>query len=762
MISVIPVIRRSNEGDSVELHIKTILTDEYQAQDEKLEVLARLNDTMSVRKTFVIKKFLNESMGFFVPSSLSCPFVDIRLILSGNAVNSEQRLSIPLRSRVNLQFFPESGKMVDGIKTIIASKATDDRGYPAKFDADIIDEYNNRIRHISGGDSGVGKFEFTPEYNHTYRALVNLQGSKYSFNLPGVEPEGFVLNFDADSSDILIKNNQENLNGRHYLLLSVRGAVYATIETKLDYRPLKIHLPLKMYPKGIVQVTLYDSLFRPLAERLVYNNQSDQKMHINVETDRKIYSPKEKVILTLNAIDAFGNPVRSSLSLAVVDASKSDSTMSHSDIESYLYLTSELKGSIDYKLLNLSDTTSDGNTKRDLVMMTQGWRNYLWNSIRYTNTYKVSYPIEKGFCISGSVYDLGNSRSCSGYKLNYLDFKSGFNGIAEVDENNRFKIDIPFHYNSHDYFIQNKNKKDRVVNLGFVLDTFPLPDITYRKNELPFISYKAGYLKALDRKFTEIDSSNRLIIKYIKIPEVKITAKSDRTGYSAPDKMIDLNKKDPTGKKYSGLFQMIYEEFGEKAFSVIGFGTHEKVYYPILVVNGAPLTASPCPPCYDFEAYALAEAIPVKEISDVKFYEAGSKYSQWLSPPPPGLKWKRDVMGVALYIPPAVPKLYLPVVSLKTNSKSYRGNPRGAIMFPYQGIYMAREFYQPDYENKNIQLPDNRTTIYWNPEIQTDSTGTVKVSFYNSDLKGEALIRISGVSYQLKDAASTISHYMSH
>jgi uncharacterized protein YfaS (alpha-2-macroglobulin family) len=83
-------------------------------------------------------------------------------------------------------------------------------------------------------------------------------------------------------------------------------------------------------------------------------------------------------------------------------------------------------------------------------------------------------------------------------------------------------------------------------------------------------------------------------------------------------------------------------------------------------------------------------------------------------------------------------------------------------MFPYQGIYMAREFYQPDYENNDNKIPDNRTTIYWNPEIQTDSTGKANVSFYNSDLKGEALIRISGVSYSLKDASSTISHYLSH
>ena len=125
-----------------------------------------------------------------------------------------------------------------------------------------------------------------------------------------------------------------------------------------------------------------------------------------------------------------------------------------------------------------------------------------------------------------------------------------------------------------------------------------------------------------------------------------------------------------------------------------------------------------------------------------------------------GTTYRNKKLG--LYILPADPKIYLPVVSLKTYSNSYRGNPRGAIMFPFQGIYMAREFYQPDYENENVQTPDNRTTIYWNPEIQTDSTGTAKVSFYNSDLKGKGLIRISGVSFYLKDASTSSACYLSH
>ena len=63
-----------------------------------------------------------------------------------------------------------------------------------------------------------------------------------------------------------------------------------------------------------------------------------------------------------------------------------------------------------------------------------------------------------------------------------------------------------------------------------------------------------------------MDSPDELNIKYIEIPEVVIKAKS-RVWYSTPDITINLEKKDPTGKKYNSLFQMIAEEFGDKAFT---------------------------------------------------------------------------------------------------------------------------------------------------------------------------------------------------
>ena len=181
------------------------------------------------------------------------------------------------------------------------------------------------------------------------------------------------------------------------------------------------------------------------------------------------------------------------------------------------------------------------------------------------------------------------------------------------------------------------------------------------------------------------------------------------------------------------------------------------------------MTAESCPPCYDFEAYKWATIIPVNEISNVKFYEAGGEYSKFVTPPPPlpmdplmSVENPYYSMGHnQLFTESLSGQIFPSVVSFTTYSNSYRGNPVGTLVFPYQGIFLASEFYKPDYENKKNQIPDDRTTIYWNPEIKTGSDGKARVSFYNSDLKGEAVIRISGVSFYLNDVSSATTKYFS-
>lgn len=62
-----------------------------------------------------------------------------------------------------------------------------------------------------------------------------------------------------------------------------------------------------------------------------------------------------------------------------------------------------------------------------------------------------------------------------------------------------------------------------------------------------------------------------------------------------------------------------------------------------------------------------------------------------------------------------------------------------------RGIYMAKEFYAPDYSKFDPPSPEYLSTIYWNPELKLNSDQEIKISFYTSDISGRFRIVAQGL-----------------
>jgi len=75
---------------------------------------------------------------------------------------------------------------------------------------------------------------------------------------------------------------------------------------------------------------------------------------------------------------------------------------------------------------------------------------------------------------------------------------------------------------------------------------------------------------------------------------------------------------------------------------------------------------------------------------------------------------------------------------------------KGIINDKLRGYYLSREFYSPNYETLSTEKADHRATIYWNPEVVSDSNGIAKCSFYTSDDPGFMLLRVEGLSFDGK------------
>ena len=71
----------------------------------------------------------------------------------------------------------------------------------------------------------------------------------------------------------------------------------------------------------------------------------------------------------------------------------------------------------------------------------------------------------------------------------------------------------------------------------------------------------------------------------------------------------------------------------------------------------------------------------------------------------------------------------------------------GIFSIEPNGFYKAREFYSPKYDTGKPagNIPDRRTTIYWQPDLVTDTGGIASFSFFNSDAKGTYRVEVEGM-----------------
>lgn len=83
---------------------------------------------------------------------------------------------------------------------------------------------------------------------------------------------------------------------------------------------------------------------------------------------------------------------------------------------------------------------------------------------------------------------------------------------------------------------------------------------------------------------------------------------------------------------------------------------------------------------------------------------------------------------------------------------------KGHEGYEIKGFDVFRQFYHPDFDMDSHSDPnrvDTRSTLYWNPFLQTNSMGEAVITFYNSDVATQCQVDIQGISND-----GNIIHYL--
>jgi hypothetical protein len=358
--------------------------------------MRNFDDAFFFRKKIKVRSGISQFYG-------STNLVDDSIAMNNNEVDS---------MKPDVQFFPEGGHMVADLSSRLGFKALNSEGKGIEIAGYVEDETGKKIVEFTSLNFGMGSFRMNPETDLAYRAIVSYNGIDYLYNLPEILHQGV-------SMLVVDRGNHYQVNIQSTLPQGVLGLTFigrqrgmivsqAVLETNSKNGIVKI--PMTGLRNGIVRFTLYDKNNNPIAERLVYAEPNEPTPKVNIQTDRDVYHKRELVDINLSLDVAENKWSQANVSVAVTDAAIVPPNTCDLDIESYLLLSSEIKGDIEEPCYYFNDKEPQRKKVLDLLMMTQGWRKYLWNEIENIDGQQFEYAHETGFNFSGTVKSIYNHK----------------------------------------------------------------------------------------------------------------------------------------------------------------------------------------------------------------------------------------------------------------------------------------------------------------------------------------------------------------
>ncbi|MFD2719255.1 carboxypeptidase regulatory-like domain-containing protein [Hymenobacter monticola] len=326
---------------------------------------------------------------------------------AGAAAKASERK--PMATAGAVQFFPEGGELVAGLPSTVAFKATDASGRGIGVQGTVQDEQGAVVAQLRSQHLGMGRFELQPAPGRRYTARLRFAGGQEAtYPLPAAQPAGFTLQVQerADAFQVLVRRKAGPGEAAERVALAAHvqnTLAYAGQAEVSEGRPLELAVPKKNLPAGILHVTLFDGQQVARCERLSFHDPGPGA-RLRVQPDKAAYGPHEKVTLQVSAQDAAGRPLAGNFALAVTDAAAP--ALAHgSDIRTALLLTADLQGPVEQPGYYFADRSAATGRALDDLLLTQGWRRFVWKAVLANQWPETSYPRELGPSLSGRVVD---------------------------------------------------------------------------------------------------------------------------------------------------------------------------------------------------------------------------------------------------------------------------------------------------------------------------------------------------------------------
>jgi hypothetical protein len=625
-----------------------------------------------------------------------------------NSLKSPESVSPQAATRYDIQFFPEGGNLVAGIKSKVAFKAVAQNGAGADI-MGVLNQRNDTVVRIRSLKFGMGSFVFTPVAGDSYHAVLNAGGTTVNKDLPAVTSQGYVMALTDNGSSLSVSvTTNESSGGNVYLFVHTRQDVKGMQQASLGNGVATFTVDKGSLGDGISHLTVFNSSKQPVCERLYFKRPA-RKLMIDASTDQPQYSTRRKVNVSILPKGPSGNALNADMSMSVyrVDSLQG---IDRDNIFSYLWLKSDLRGSIESPDYYFSNSGADVDAALDNLMLTQGWRRFEWSQVLDNRPAAFSFvPEYSGHIINAKIVNAQTGNPAAGI-ITYL----GVPGkrvqlyVAESDSLGRLA------YITKDLF-----------GPGEIIDqTNALKDSTYRIDITSPFSEQFDH-STLPAYAFDPSTSGTLQDHSLSVQVLNIYSGNSIKRYYDP--LIDSGAF--YGRPYKTYklddftrFTTMEEDLREYVSEDNIVNTHGNFHIKVLNHRGF----------LDGDPLVLLDGVPVFNVTRIFTVD-------------PLKVRKLEVVPFRYFYGPSVQEGVFSFTTYKGDLGGLDLDPR-AIVVDYEGMQLQREFYSPVYDTPTAaasRIPDFRNVLYWTPQV---GSGKNVASFYTSDQPGKYVGVVQGLT----------------
>ena len=641
-----------------------------------------------------------------------------------NNISYRRFITIPTPDHdFDLSFYPEGGSLMLGTISKVAFKAIKSNGQPTDITGMVYEKSGVEIGEIRSDYLGMGSFTLLPQKGKSYYVICqNEKGASKRFEIPAAVGDGYALSVSQARGNVyvsVLKPAENAQNKELYLLVHTRGLVQ--FMDSWDYERGMVVLPKEIFPSGVSHFVLFDANLIPVSERLVFVHNEDQAQVV-YEPDKKDYAKRILVKNSVTVTNSYGEPLEGNFSVSVTSDREvtQDST---ANILTQLLLTSDLRGHIQNPAYYFQNTPKSASAL-DLLMRTQGWRRYNITEVAQGRFTQPTSPLETGTEISGTVKGVLTGRPMENVDVTVVSTsltRHYFNS-TQTDRDGRFHLPIGELPDSTSFMVSVDPQKGLTrLELVLEMETFPQQTLSITPPTLPDKGQFAQYADKAEQQYIYEGG-----IRVTQLEAAVVTAQRQppkkSVYYLEPDNSLTFEQIEKNIAL--NVFELLRRIPGVRVILIDG------KYRPHIA--GAMSLSGPVLPLLLVDDI-VTELSYLDEINVFHIAQIDK-----LTPAMSSIFGARSSGGVI-------------VIHTKDGSEIDKTPTRSfhiKMIMPL-GCQQPAEFYAPKYETeaqRNNGKPDLRTTIHWQPVVETDSFGRALFEFYTADEATSYTVMIQGLA----------------